>query len=59
MAILVLVTAIILFACFKDAKAIDLVAHQDIPEFLGLINRGIETIPSPLSLGHKYMTENY
>ncbi|VDM22369.1 unnamed protein product [Wuchereria bancrofti] len=55
MAILLLTILISLFTCFKDTEGIDL-SHQDIPEFIGLISRGIETIPSPLAFGHKYMT---
>ncbi|VIO99513.1 7B2, putative [Brugia malayi] len=55
MAILLLTVVINLFACFDDTEGIDL-SHQDLPEFIGLISRGIETIPSPLAFGHKYMT---
>ncbi|CAG9540212.1 unnamed protein product [Cercopithifilaria johnstoni] len=50
-----LAVAIIFFAYFQDTEEIDL-SHQNIPEFIGLISRGIETIPSPLAFGHKYMT---
>ncbi|EFO18197.2 hypothetical protein LOAG_10298 [Loa loa] len=55
MALLVLIIAIILFANYEGTKGIAL-SHQDIPEFIGLISRDIETIPSPLAFGHKYMT---
>ncbi|MCP9260780.1 Neuroendocrine protein 7B2 [Dirofilaria immitis] len=55
MAIFTLMKAIVLFVCFMNIEAVDL-SHKDIPEFIGLMSPGIETIPSPLAFGHKYMT---
>ncbi|VDK85135.1 unnamed protein product [Litomosoides sigmodontis] len=55
MAMFRLSIAIVFLTYFQDTKEIHL-SHQHMPEFLGLINRGIETIPSPLAFGHKHIT---
>uniref|UniRef100_A0A915PWG6 Neuroendocrine protein 7B2 n=1 Tax=Setaria digitata TaxID=48799 RepID=A0A915PWG6_9BILA len=51
----ILTVAIIILVNSNAINGIDL-SQQNIPEFIGLISRDIETIPSPLAFGHKYMT---
>lgn len=55
MAIFISFVTITLFLYLKDTNGITL-SHQDLPEFIGLMNRDVEAVPGPLAFGHKYMT---